>query len=292
MKQKTLLFTLIAGFSVLVLQSNDNGPAFAGTGNRSGSGTSPQASCDGSGCHAANNAATTANVGITDTTNSTNLTSYVPGKKYYLRVVGGSATLAKYGFQASVVKSSSASTQAGTLAIGGTSSAGTRISTSGGIQIFEHSSPLTATVVAGAQVYDAKCYWTAPAAGTGTVKVYGVINGVNGTGTTAGDAPNTATPVTLTEASSSVAATTNAVDFKVYPNPASNFITVTAVGIGNGACAVNVYDMRGKLLSTEAVDAVNGSLNTTINSSKWAAGLYFVQISKDNQQKVIAVEKQ
>ena len=49
--------------------------------------------------------------------------------------------------------------------------------------------------------------------------------------------------------------------------------------------------MRGKLLSTETADAINGALNTTINSSKWAAGLYFVQVTKDNQQKVIAVEK-
>jgi hypothetical protein len=292
MKQKTLLFTLLAGFSVLVLQSNDNGPVQAGTGNRTGS-NSTSASCDGSGCHAANNAALTLTITITDTTNSTPLSSYVPGKKYMLRIGGASTTLTqnKFGFQASSVKASSTSTQAGTMSLGAMSTPSTSaIRTSGGLQIFEHTAPAAATGTTPI-LYAAACYWTAPAAGTGSVKLYGIINAVNGTGTTAGDAPNAANN-TITEASSSVAATNNTVDFKVYPNPASSYVTVNAEGISNGSCTVNVYDMRGKLLSAEATDAVNGSLNTTINTSKWAAGLYFVQVVKDNQQKVIAVEKQ
>lgn len=291
MKQKTLLFLLISGFSVAVLQSNDNGPVQAGTGNRSGSGGS-SASCDGAGCHAANNSATTANVAITDTTNSTGLTSYVPGKKYYLRVVGGHASLTKYGFQASTVKASSTSTQAGTLTVGGSSTASTAIRTSGSLQIFEHTAPIAATSVAGAQVYDAKCYWTAPPAGTGSVKVYGVINGVNGNGATSGDAPNAATVVTLTENTSSVGTTVNKVDFSLYPNPATTSINVSADGIGNGTCNVYVYDMRGKLIAAQDAEAINGTMTATINSSKWAAGMYFVQVAKDGQYKVIPVEKQ
>jgi hypothetical protein len=291
MKQKTLLFTILSGFAFVVLQSSGSGPVANGDGNHSGSGGST-ASCSGGGCHAANSSATTAQVAITDTGSTTALTSYTPGKKYYLRIVGGHATLSKFGFQASTVLASNTSTQAGALTTGGSSTANTAVRNSGGLQIFEHSQALSASVVAGAQVYGANCYWTAPTAGKGAVKVYAVINGVNGNAASSGDAPNAAAVVTLTEGSSSVASTTNNVEFKVFPNPATSFITINAEGIGNGSCTINVYDMRGKLLSAETTDAVNGSLNTTINSSKWAAGLYFVQVAKDNQQKVIAVEKQ
>lgn len=291
MKQKKLLFTLVAGLAFVVLSSNDNGPAAGTGGNCTGSAGSTQSCSGGGACHAPNTTATTAQVMLTDTGSTTALTSYTPGKKYYLRIVGGHATLSKYGFQVSTVKSSSTNTQAGTLAVGGSSTANTAIHSIGALQFFEHTLPLTATVIAGAQVYGANCYWTAPVAGTGAVKLYAMVNGVNGNSLTSGDAPNAAAIVTISEASSSVATTSNIVDFKVYPNPAVNTITVAAEGISNGNCAISVYDMRGKLMHTETTEASIGSLNTTVNASKWAAGLYFVQIVKDNQQKVIPVEK-
>jgi hypothetical protein len=288
MKQRNLLFTLATGFSCLVFSSYINGPG-AHSLNQTGSAGSI-ATCSGSGCHAPNNTNTTVEVRLTDTAaDLTPITTYIPGKTYKIRVMGSNATLSRFGFQASVVKASNTSAQAGTLAVG---SASYSIHSIGSLQFFEHNQVLIASFSSsGSYTPFVSCYWTAPPAGTGTVKIYAIINSVNNDGTPNGDEPNAAV-VTINDPASNIAATTNSLELNVYPNPATALVFVNAEGIGNGSCTVNVYDMRGKLLSAEATDAVNGSLNTTINTSKWAAGLYFVQVAKDNQQKVIAVEKQ
>lgn len=290
MKKKNLLLTIVAGFSAFVISSYSAGPASMGA-NRTGS-NSTSAGCDGPGCHAANNTALSVAVTITDTANTTPVTSYVPGKKYRLRVVGGTASLSQsqFGFQVSSVRASSTSTQAGTITAGGTSTANTTVRTVGSLQIGEHSAPINATGTGTTWAYNANLYWTAPAAGSGQVRLFAVINAVNGTGSTAGDAPN-ATSVTIGE-STSVSNVDNAVSFKAFPNPATNAININAEGISTGVVSINVYDVRGKVIATQSTNAANSMLNARIDCSKWAAGMYYIQVTKESSSSIIPVVKQ
>ncbi|OSZ81761.1 hypothetical protein CAP35_00395 [Chitinophagaceae bacterium IBVUCB1] len=290
MKKKNLLLTILAGFTALAVSSYSTGPAGQGA-NRTGS-NSTSAGCDGPGCHAANNTALSVTVAITDTANTTPVTSYVAGKKYRLRVIGGTTALSQsqFGFQVSAVRASSTSTQAGTITAGGTSTANTTVKTVGSLQIGEHSAPLTATGAGMAWAYTANLYWTAPAAGAGQVKFFAVINAVNGTGTVSGDAPN-AGSLTIGE-STSVNNVENNVSFKAFPNPAINTININADGIGTGNVTINVYDIRGKVIGTQNASASNNMLNTQIDCSKWAAGMYYVQIAKESSSSIITVVKQ
>lgn len=288
MKKKSLLLSISAVFAAILASSYDNGPALNGL-NRTGS-NNTSASCDGSGCHAANNTALNVTVVITDTGSTTPITSYVPGKKYRLRVAGATTTLSqsKFGFQVSTVKASSTSTQAGTIAAGGTSTANTAVRTVGGLQIGEHTTPLSATGAGTTWAYTANLYWTAPAAGTGQVKLYTTINAVNGSGV-GGDAPNAAS--SLIGESTSVPTIGSTASFNAYPNPATSFITINADGISSGNWNVAVYDLRGKVIATQSITSSNSNLNTNIDCSKWAAGMYYVQIGNETETKVMPIVK-
>ncbi len=290
MKKKNLLLTIIAGFSAFVISSYSAGPAGMGANRTGSNGTT--AGCDGAGCHAANNTALTVNISVADTSTTAPITSYVPGKKYTLRILGGTTSLtqSQFGFQVSAVRASNTSTQAGTITAGGSSTPNTTVKNVGSIQIGEHTAPLAGTSVGGGWVYDADVYWTAPPAGSGAVKFYAVINAVNGTGNSSGDAPN-AGSITIGE-STSVSNVDNAASFKAFPNPAINSVNITAEGISNGALSMNVYDVRGKVIATQTANAANSSLNTSIDCSKWATGMYYVQIIKESSSSIIPVVKQ
>src|SRR4051812_49184587 len=104
MKRKVLLLSLCAGISALVLSSYQNGPAQGGAGNHTGSGSS-QASCSGSGCHAANNTNTSFYLSVLSLSGNT-VTNYVPGTTYRVELTGANTGgfFPKFGFQASSVK--------------------------------------------------------------------------------------------------------------------------------------------------------------------------------------------
>jgi hypothetical protein len=289
MKKKSLLLTICAGFAVIFASSYDDGPAKSGA-NRTGS-NSTTASCDGGGCHAANNSALNVTVVITDTNNTTPVTSYVPGKTYRLRVAAATTALtqSKFGFQVAAVKASSTSTQAGTITAGGTSTANTAVRTVGGIQIGEHTAPLSGTGAGSAWAYTANLYWTAPAAGTGQVKFFATVNAVDNSGSVSGDAPNAGS--SLAGESTSVPTIGSAASFNAYPNPATNAITINADGISSSNWNIAVYDLRGKVIATQTTISSNSNLNTNIDCSKWAAGMYYVQISNDVETKVMPIVK-
>lgn len=192
MKKKLLLLPLVLGALYFVLSSYSSGLALSGATN--GTGATGTTGCS---CHTS---ATTTTVAIElDTLGGGAVTTYVPGGVYTIKMTGtntSATSLPKFGFQLCAVKSVGAgtgtATPIGTLAATGTP-ASTHITTLSGIGIFEHSSALTATSGTGGSgtTYVSTIQWTAPAtAGVGAAKFYGVVNAVNGTGTSAGDKYN------------------------------------------------------------------------------------------------------
>jgi hypothetical protein len=57
---------------------------------------------------------------------------------------------------------------------------------------------------------------------------------------------------------------------KVYPVPASSFVTIEAEGMKT----INVYNALGQLVKSVLV---NGTVEIKLNISEWAAGAYFVE---------------
>ena len=176
------LFGLLAG---AIFSSYSSGPAFADGLERSGaSGGTP--GCGGGGCHSTGSSAAILPMNISLVSGSTPVTSYTPGMSYnivitctYTPVVA--ATLPKFGFQMGAMKGISTSVNAGTW---GTLPASTHMTTALGANVVEHSAPLPPFAGTGAAgtIYAVSVPWTAPAAGTGNVKLYGVINAVDGFG--------------------------------------------------------------------------------------------------------------
>ncbi|MBS1586169.1 MAG: T9SS type A sorting domain-containing protein [Bacteroidetes bacterium] len=191
MKKRNVTFFLALGISYLAFVSYKTGPANNGydcTGAETGLGN--PTGCAGAGCHG-----NTATTGITlavevDTVGGTPVTQYKPGVTYTIKISGTNTTaniLPKYGFQAAVIKGSAAvqtPVNAGTLQQAGLPAGVAYRSASPGnyvCNIVEHSSPLNPTTGTGGNgtTYVQSFTWTAPAAGTGTVSVWAVLNAVN-----------------------------------------------------------------------------------------------------------------
>lgn len=288
MCKKFILFSAFAGMAIVTLSSYSNGPYHGGQLNRTGSAGSV-ANCSGSGCHAANTANT--QVSVTLMSNGQLVTSYTPGQTYTVNITGintSGASLPAFGFQASCVSNANTSTQAGSFATAGSNPA-LRLA-SGSLQLVEHSSPIAGTATSGGWTYSTSFSWTAPAAGTGTVKFFVTLNAVNGNGNTNGDQPN-ATTALISEATTGVNETTKDIALKVFPNPAQNDINIHADNVTPGSYMLTVFDLTGKKLESKNVTANGAELETNISVSGWAAGMYHIQLSKDGMRTVIPFVK-
>lgn len=273
MKKSFLLLPLIGAFVYVTMSSDSNGPGGNRTGSRGGT-----IGCGGGGCHGSS-----ANTGITVAfeldSAGTPVTRYKPGMTYTLKMTGTNTTsssLPKFGMQMSMVSGSGSSSvnQGASFA---SLPSGVSSHTSSTITILEHNQRLSPTSGTGgtSTTYVVSASWTAPAAGTGTVTAWGVVNAVNNSpaNADAGDLWNGGS-ASFTELPSNVGVNNvAAATITVYPNPVSNVFTVSGV---NGT--VNVFDVNGKIISTVSVN------NTAaIDASAWANGVYFLSISNDGQ---------
>jgi hypothetical protein len=70
--------------------------------------------------------------------------------------------------------------------------------------------------------------------------------------------------------------------FSVYPNPAKATVTVTFNAIGN--CTLKLTDVSGTALQTKTVIAIKGTNIIQLDVSHYAAGVYFVTLSSENNR--------
>lgn len=293
MRKGFLLLPFIAIGAYLTLSSNSTGYP----GNRTGSdGVSSNRGCGGSGCHGSG-PTTSTNVYIVVDSAGTVVNHYVPGVTYRVSLVGVNVSLSslpKFGFQLSTVKSSDNS-QAGTFVASSVPTNSTINSGPGFAprSVLCHTAPKDDSVVMGASVYPVSVNWTAPASGTGTVKLYGVINAVDfDNNATSGDKWNY-TDTTITELVSHVGVptVTNNVSVSAYPNPVVSNLTLQLQNAQDGTYYIRIYDMAGRVVAGQHLN-VNGNTNTTVDMSRCVPGVYQVEVERNGVRSVSSIVKQ
>ncbi len=213
MKKSFLLVALLGGLCYIMLSSNSGGYGQAGRADgtgASGAGTGANRGCS---CHG--NSSSIAVTVELDSAGSA-VTRYTPGASYTIKISGtnnSTSSLPYFGFQLACVKANSAAagsaTQAGAASCqqagtwGSTLPASVRSTTGTTFPetIIEQSAPIAATSGTGGTgtTYVESIPWTAPAAGTGAVVIYGVLNAVNNNGSDNGDKSNIANTLLISE---------------------------------------------------------------------------------------------
>lgn len=207
---------------------------------------------------------------------STPVTAYTPGGSYTIKVTGtntGTTSLPRFGYQLTATKTTSATTNAGTL----TAPVGSHTVTVGGVRIAEQSAALAATTGTGGSgtTYVVSIPWTAPVAGTGGITFRTVVNAINQNGNAdAGDKWNSGS-LAITEASTAAIASAATQAFSVYPNPCSGTFAITVPGLATETAHVAITSVSGQLLKEMNVD-----IHTAQNvATGLPPGIYLLQVA-------------
>ncbi len=213
MKKNILIITIIAGLCYVVLASNTGGYGFSGHGDATGASGAGTGTNQGCSCHTPS-----ANLAVFVELDSagTAVTTYKPGVAYTIKISAtnnSTSTLPYFGFQLACVAANSfnagGANTAGSPSCVTAGTWGTTLPTSVRMtssayfseQVIEQSTPIIATTGTGGTgtTYVESIPWTAPAAGTGAVVIYGVLNAVNHDGTSGGDMSNVANNILISE---------------------------------------------------------------------------------------------
>jgi hypothetical protein len=286
MKSKVLLTTLGLGLGLIALSSYQNGPAHGGAGNRTGSNGS--LGCSTAGCHMGDNANLALSFQIVDDAGGVTVTDgkYTPGHTYTIAFKGvysGAATYTHLGFQASAVNAANANS--GTIA---KDPAVTNSATAdaNGITVVEHTAPLPKT----GNDFITTFKWTAPAAGSGTAKIYARMMANNHNGIPGDDTPNQIIATLTEKATTGINDVAKSNLFKIYPNPAQNTLRVQLDKLTSGSYDIRITSIDGKSMLTTKSNFNGGEMNMDI--SNLANGVYSLTIqNKDANQTLQFVKK-
>jgi len=274
MKKRILLFVFIAAVSVILYGYRSGAAANAGIDGTGASG--------GGGCGSCHNSGSTDGVKVELDSAGIAVTSYHPGTAYTVKISGtngSTSTLPKFGFQVTVVKASGAGSNPADAGTWGTMPGSVQLTTaaSSGLteSIVEQRAAITATSGTGANgtTYAESIPWTAPAAGTGSVVIYGVVNEVNGNGSSSGDKYQKATAVTIIEAVSSAPTASVSIAITNGTNPTcSGFgVSFTATGVNGGTAPTYQWMVNGTNAGTGSTfttsSLTNGQSVTCIMTS-------------------------
>lgn len=178
MKTRFLLTIFLVAAAYIIFSSRTTGAGFNGLGDVTGS---PVSSGTCGNCHSGGSFGASVTITLRDQSNNP-VASYVAGQSYILEfdVNNSSGTPGGFGGQAVAITSTNAN--AGTM--GSTISTNTRTVTISGRSYLEHNS------ISANGVF--RVNWTAPASGTGTVRIFASGLAVNANGGTSGDQVATA----------------------------------------------------------------------------------------------------
>lgn len=295
MKIRFLLLVFAVSMSLVLSSYRDGAENHA---NYDGTGATGVSGCS---CHVA-----TTGLGTTVELDSAGVpvTSYIPGASYSVKISatnGTGGTLGSFGFQLATV-----------LAAGGGTSAPTHIGTWGTtlptnvrltagtgrqIPVIEQSAAITATTGTGGAgtTYVESIPWTAPAAGTGSIQIYGVVNAVTGLDVQFLCSNQAATPVTITEAvPSGINQLSDKLSgFNAYPSLMNDNVTVSFDLKESSATSISLISLQGQevktLMNQESVS--EGSFKRSFNVSGLAAGVYLLRLQIGNASVVSKVVK-
>lgn len=194
---------------------------------------------------------------------------YEPGKEYtvHYRPLTNSKA---YGFQMSALTSTNANGGSFTLTDANTT---TLISTPTNYVAHHNASSF----------HNWSFKWTAPATNAGNITFYYVFNASDSSLTQTGDTiyagSSVVQPATATGINN-LAAINN---LSVYPNPVSDYLTVSFANAGSERIFVHVYNTGGQWLKTVFEGNANADFITTANIADLPAGIYLLQIKAGEQ---------
>jgi hypothetical protein len=259
-------------FSILLL----SGALFLFTANSGGAGAaqridrtgSPLGSGSCSNCHTGGNFGTEVSVRLLQ--NGETIEAYVPGEEYELEIgISTNGGAERYGFMA-VALAGEDNSSAGTF---GTPPEATQITTLNNRNYFEHANKLETDTITIA--------WTAPAEGTGTVRIYAAGNAVNNaSGSLGDDADKLDEPVEIQESTVSSIASLDrlGVDWMVFPNPAIDRIQAQVRLQERAVFQLRLTDIQNRTLQSQSVSLGAGTHTLESNLSNLSPGLYFWQL--------------
>lgn len=256
------MFLMIGIGSMLLLQSVSGGRAALGAQDRTGS---PIANGTCSACHLGGSFSATSSAVITNSAGAT-VTSYIPGQTYTVTYTVTGTGASGYAMQAAFLNSSN--NNAGDFLASTTSNTQLTTINGSGVEYLEH----RGTQATG--VFSAT--WKAPAAGTGTVTLYGIGLAVNGNGGTSGDQASPTIQVALTEDNNT---SVNNIEeevalFEIYPMPnRGNFMVKN--NAKENAMTLEVINMIGKVVAVKQLNLAHNT-SETMNFPNLIPGIYTV----------------
>ena len=128
--------------------------------------------------------------------------------------------------------------------------------------------------------------WTAPATGTGNVKLSAAVNAVNFNQNSSGDAFNT-NQLTLSEASTGVEEFASK-SVSIYPNPATDILYIHQ-SIINNSFGISIYNQQGTIIKQQNLPAAT---TNSIEISSLPAGVYYLRINNSTAPAIKGFIKQ
>ena len=259
MKKYIYTFMLFACGALLLSNSAGRGSVSGqGAAGAPGDGTT----CSSGGCHGSGGPFG-AELLISLSENGTEVTEYMPGQTYTLGVTinSTSGNPSRFGFQMTALVDSD-NTNAGTI---------TDVSSNAQSLVINERTYVEHAGSSSSESFSAT--WTAPATGTGDVKVYAAGIAANGNGGSSGDS-GVLGSLTFAEADLSSVTLLTSDEMSFSPNPVKDFIFIDT--------KLN-QNMDYTVLSINGVKVASGSVeNNIIDIADLNIGLYIVTVKGDN----------
>ncbi|HRN80284.1 MAG TPA: T9SS type A sorting domain-containing protein [Ferruginibacter sp.] len=80
--------------------------------------------------------------------------------------------------------------------------------------------------------------------------------------------------------------------FAIYPNPVNNTFTVTLPPGASSVAGIKVIDAKGRVMYKQSVQLQSVATTHTINCSRWAKGVYYIELNRNNKRETISIIKQ
>ncbi len=286
MIKKALLATSSFLFCTLIFMSNKSGPATNGQGIKTGGPGSAGLTCAASGCHTSGIGTTTGGFEIRKKFNPDSgaiVNTYIPDSLYLVRLSGSHSILTKFGFQIQAIKIN----DSGDVGIFSALGPKMQVVTIGSRKILENTDTISKV---GSNV-NIVFTWKAPPKNSGQVRFYGILNAVNGDGTSSNDQPSSTISFAMAE-SLNIPYNTNSGNLKTYPNPAIDIFNIENKYAANGDYQLQVINNTGQVIIRETFTVQNNLLSHKVTTTNWASGLYIIQLSHNGKQQVTTVVKQ
>lgn len=276
--KKYILLPLAAIIAISTFSSYENGTIAFGYNGTGANGSIP--TCGGSSCHPGSTGANIAtSIILTDDQNNTVANGkYIPGKTYKVTLRGNNGlggNFPVFGFQFTVGNPPND----GTLILVGNDLKSTVY---GYYEFIEQKAPL----LTNGNISETYFYWKAPAAGAGTITFYATLLVGNGDHTTNGDREGHAI-VSFTEAvSTAVPKPIVSLNMQLFPNPTTDQLTVTFSPTLNKEYSIQVMDITNRVLYKNTLKTNKETITTSIPTSNFSSGTYWVTIGDGTNKQV------